>query len=211
MTTAQEKLSWPGFVGRGAISFTIVSLAGFAVWAFAGGWFYRNMGEVGLYAVSALVFIGVAGLVMPPLIVGPNRVRRFYGVFGPAFLLYAIVWSLCWFIFKGRLGEWMGSFFGSVVFALASARLLRSNHHLVVAVIVLFALHSAGYFLGGMAYMSQRNPPEFMQGLSRSQIGFIAKMLWGLLYGAGFGAGIGFVFYSFQVQAAPSATAGKES
>ena len=211
MTTAQEKPNRLEFVCRGAISFTIVSLAGFAIWAFAGGWFYRNVGEAGLYAVSALVFIGVAGLVMPPLMVGTNRVRRFYSVFGPAFLLYAFVWSLCWFVFKGRMGEWMGSFFGSVAFALASARLLRSRHQLVLAALVLFILHSAGYFLGSLAFMSQRNSPGWMQELSRSQLALVAKMLWGLLYGAGFGAGIGFVFYSFQFPEKPSDTAATKS
>jgi len=44
---------------RGAWSFALVSLAGFSIWAFAGRWFYRNVGEAGLYVAIAAVFLGM--------------------------------------------------------------------------------------------------------------------------------------------------------
>lgn len=198
MTDAKGRARGLVFVVRGAISFTVVSLAGFAVWAFAGGWFYRNVGEVGLYAVSSLVFVGLSGFLMHPLLLGANRMTRFYTMFVPAFLLYAVVWSACWFIFKAGAGEWLGSLLGCAVFTFVMGKMLTAKGGYWSAIAVLFSAHSAGYFLGGIAYASLRSPPEFLAALSRSQISLLAKMLWGLFYGVGFGAGIGFVFYRFQ-------------
>ena len=183
---------------RGTISFTIVSLAGFSVWAFAGGWFYKNVGEGGLYAACAIVFMGLAGLLMHSLLQGSNRLGRFYRAFIPAFLVYAVVWSVCWFALKFGPGEWLGSFLGCAAFAFILGKMLKSTEGLWKVVVVLFLAHSAGYFLGGIAYSSMRTPPEFLRGLSRTQLGLIAKMLWGLFYGLGFGAGIGYAFHRFQ-------------
>jgi hypothetical protein len=174
----------PGCIGsivRGAICFTIVSLAGFSVWAFAGGWFYANVGEAGLYAACTVVFTGLAGLLMNGLLRGPNRLRRFYVAFVPAFLAYALIWCVCWFLLKGGVGEWVGSLLGSAVFALVLGKMLGSTNGLVPAIVILFGAHSAGYFLGGMAYASVGHP-----------------LLWGFFYGIGFGTGIGYAFYRFQ-------------
>ena len=194
-----EKRSCHGVAAlRGTLSFTVVSLAGFSVWAFAGGWFYRNVGEAGLYAACAIVFIGLAGLLMHPLLQGSNRILRFYIAFVPAFLAYAVVWSVCWFLLKFGPGEWLGSFLGCATFAWVLGKMLKSAERFWKVVIFLFIVHSAGYFLGGIAYSSLRNPPEFLSGLSRSQLSLLAKMLWGLFYGMGFGAGIGYAFHQFQ-------------
>ncbi len=199
------------------ITFTIVSLAGFSVWAFAGGWFYKNVGEAGLYVACAIVFVGLAGLLMNPLLHGPNRIGRFYKAFVPAFLIYAVIWSVCWFALKFGPGEWLGSFLGCAAFAFVLGKMLKSTHGLWKVIVVLFLAHSAGYFLGGIAYGTMRTPPEFLSDLSRSQLGLIAKMLWGLFYGLGFGAGIGYAFHQFRGitsqtshAAAPAPVAGSE-
>jgi hypothetical protein len=185
---------------RGMISFTIVSLAGFSVWAFAGVWFYKNVGEAGLYAACAIVFVGLAGLLMHPLLRGSNRLPRFYAAFVPAFLVYAVVWSVCWFALKFGAGEWLGSFLGCAAFAFVLGKMLKSTRGFWKVMIALFLAHSSGYFLGGIAYGSMRTSPEFLRGFSRSQLGLLAKMLWGLFYGLGFGAGIGYAFHQFQTR-----------
>src|SRR6267154_381292 len=77
-----------GYVLQGAWRFAIVSIVGFAVWAFGGRWFRAHGGEPGLYAASTVVFIGFAGLLMHPLVHGRRPLARFYGVFIPAFLAY---------------------------------------------------------------------------------------------------------------------------
>ena len=204
--TTTERASLSTSIFRGAISFMVVSLAGFSVWAFAGGWFYRNVGEAGLYVATTVVFIGLAGILMHPLLLGPRRMARFYAAFVPAFLLYAVVWSVCWFALKTGDGEWLGSLLGSAAFAFVLGKMLKSTNGLLQVIAVMFAAHSAGYFLGGFAYASLRPPPEFLSGLSRSQLSLLAKMLWGFFYGLGFGVGIGYAFYIFQSKnAAPSA------
>jgi hypothetical protein len=51
---------------------------------------------------------------------------------------------------------------------------------------VLFVGHSAGYFLGG--------PLHYHSGPEYRLLGILG---WGLLYGLGFGAGIGYAFQAF--------------
>jgi hypothetical protein len=189
---------------RGAISFMLVSLAGFSVWAFGGSWFYKHVGEAGLYASCAVVFVGLAGILMHPLLQGDRRVRRFYAAFIPAFLAYAVLWSVCWFLLKFGPGEWLGSFLGCAAFAVVLGTMMGSQRGLGKVILILFFAHSTGYFLGGAAYSSMRHPPELLRELSRAQIGLLGKLLWGLFYGIGFGAGIGYAFYRFQVPFAVS-------
>ena len=102
---------------RGTMGFTMVSVAGFAVWALAGKWFYAHVGEAGLYAVSFVVFLGLSGLLLHPLVNGPRPLLRFYKIFVPAFLAYALVWCGFWFALHYGAGEWLGSFFGCAAFA----------------------------------------------------------------------------------------------
>src|SRR4051812_23710829 len=83
---------WFAFVVRGSIGFMIVSVAGFAPWALAGRPLHRAIGEVGLYAVCAIVFIGLSGLLLHRLIIGPGSLGRFYRLFTVAFSGYAIAW-----------------------------------------------------------------------------------------------------------------------
>lgn len=185
---------------HGAWRFLLVSLGGFGVWAGAGRWFYRNTGELGLYLASAVVFVGLAGLFMHPLLAGANRLRRFYAVFTPAFFGYAAAWCVFWFLWRDGPGEWTGSLAGSVVFCLLARWRLHSTADWILPVAVFFATHSAGYFSGGqaMAYLLSPDGAALLEGWSRAQIGLAAKMSWGALYGLGFGAGMGFVFHRLQ-------------
>lgn len=185
---------------RGSLGFAVVSLGGFAVWAFGGRWFEARLGEAGMYAVSAVVFLGLSGLFLHPLVQGPNSVWRFYKAFTPAFFAYAIVWSVAWFTLKFGLGEWLGSLLGTVVFAALLGWSLGSHRSFFAVCLVLFVTHSAGYFLGGELYYWSKKPAaaEMFSGLSKSQIAICGRMAWGLLYGLGFGAGLGYAFFKFQ-------------
>src|SRR5438105_10282699 len=66
---------------RGIVGFTVVSIAGFAPWALFGRWFHQNVGETGMYAICALVFIGLSGLLLHRLIIGRQSLVRFYKLF----------------------------------------------------------------------------------------------------------------------------------
>src|SRR5687768_3997476 len=68
-------------VTRGIIGFTVVSIAGFAPWAVFGRWLYRQIGEAGMYAVCAVVFIGLSSPLLHRLIIGAGSLSRFYKVF----------------------------------------------------------------------------------------------------------------------------------
>lgn len=189
-----------GAVARGSLGFAAVSVAGFAVWAFGGRWFYRHGGEVALYAACALVFAGTAGGVLHPLVRGPNRLRRFYQVFVPAFLAYAIAWSAAWFGFGFGAGEWLGSLAGCAAFAAVACGLLGQWRRWPPVGGVLFVAHSAGYFLGGQLYAGLRAPAaaEALGGLSEETLATLGRLGWGLLYGLGFGAGLGYAFFALQ-------------
>jgi hypothetical protein len=176
-----------GSVLRGALGFGAVSLVAYGVWAFAGKALSRSLGEGGFYAVLVAVFVGLTGLALHPLVAGPRSFLRFTRVFVPAFIAYAGVWCAFWFKLKFGLGEWLGSLGGTVAFALVAAATQGGRRSLPHALLVIFVGHSAGYFLGA--------PICYSQLKTRPELGMLA---WGLLYGLGFGAGIGFLFHALQ-------------
>ena len=99
----------------GGVGFGLVGLVAFAVWAVAGGALTQALGEPGFYAVCAAVFIGLAGLVFGQLVIGPGGTRRMYGLFTPAFLAYAALWSVAWFTLARRQGELLAEGVGALL------------------------------------------------------------------------------------------------
>lgn len=163
---------------RGSLGFAAVGVAAFAVWAFAG----RSFGsEALMYAAVAGVFLAGTGMVLHPL---AGSVRRFYLTFVPAFLAYAVVWSVLYLAWKTKLSEWLASAAGCAAFAAVLS--LRSPSRMPAVAVVLFLTHSVGYFLGGDIYYAIRPSQPTL-----------AKLAWGLCYGLGFGAGLG---YAYKVQ-----------
>jgi hypothetical protein len=194
---------------RGSIGFGLVSLAAFSVWAFAGKWFQRNS-EMGLYGTSALVFVSLSGLLLHPLMRGPGAVVRFYIVFIPAFLAYAIVWCVAWFALRFGFGEWLGSLLGSVAFVGVMSCRMRNAQGFVQTSLIVFALNSAGYFVGGKAMLWILRPEgsALFSGLSEASLLIVSKLAWGLLYGLGFGAAIGYAFHALQKERAQPTSRG---
>lgn len=183
---------------HGAIGFAGVALAAFSIWAFAPGFFRHAGGEPGMYAAIALVFLGLSGLVLGPLAGGAGR---FYKAFLPAFLLYSVLWCVAWFALKNRAGEWLGAAAGCLGFAWLAMRLLGSTRGWLVAAVALFALHTAGYFAGDWAMYDYWLGDKEVGKEERRQLATLGKLSWGLLYGLGFGAGIGQVFHRARVGA----------
>jgi len=186
---------------HGALGFALVSIAAFSVWAFGAGLFRNLGGELVMYAAIAAVFLGLSGIVLGPLVGGGGR---FYKAFLPAFLFYAVVWCVAWFGLKGRMGEWTGAAAGCLVFTLISMKLLGSVRGWLAAAIALFVLHTAGYFAGDWAmydFWLEKKELIAQGNLTKPQLAILAKLSWGLCYGLGFGAGIGWVFHRARVGA----------
>lgn len=161
----------------GTAGFTLASLIVYGFWAGAGRFMYRTVGEAGFYAVCAVLFVALGAVFLKPLT--SLSFGRFAALFAGAFFAYALCWCLAWFFVRGRAGEWLGSFAGSLAFCLVLAAAFRSWPSLVASTLVLFVCHSAGYFLGGVAY---------------ERITLLPQIAWGFFYGLGTGLGIGYAF-----------------
>jgi hypothetical protein len=169
-------------VAIGTTGFALASLAAYSVWAFAGRPLYRSIGEAGLYAVCALVFILLGSILLRPITRMP--LPRFSAIFTTAFLAYAIAWCAAWFGIKGRPGEWLGSLAGSIAFCVVLSAWFKSWQAFLISSLVLFVANSIGYFAGSWSYSALRN-----------EHAAIAKLAWGFFHGLGMGAGLGFAFF----------------
>jgi hypothetical protein len=65
---------------------------------------------------------------------------------------------------------------------------------------VLFFTHSVGYFFGGQLFYWLHGPSasEVLGWFSRTQLSMAGMLVWGLIYGLGFGAGVGYAFFTAQ-------------
>lgn len=171
-------------VVRGAIGFTLLSVAGFAPWAVTGRALYHAIGEAGMYAVCALVFLALSGPLLHRLLIGPGSLGRFCKVFDIAFTAYSVAWIIGWMSLRGHVGSLAGLFAGTAVMSVILAAAFDARASLLKLIAVLFLANAAGYFVGGVA---EANVP-----------GVAGKLLWGVCYGVGFGAGLGYAFHECQ-------------
>lgn len=169
---------------RGAIGFTLLSIAGFVPWAVFGRTLYRAIGEAGMYAVCALVFLALSGPLLHRLLIGTGSLGRFTKVFTLAFTAYSIAWIAGWMSLRGHPGSLAGLFAGTAVMSVILAAAFDTWRSLAKLIAILFLSNAAGYFIGGVA---EANIP-----------GVAGKLMWGVCYGLGFGAGLGWAFHECQ-------------
>jgi hypothetical protein len=112
------------------------------------------------------------------------------------------VWSACWFALHLRAREWIGSALGCAAFATILYRRLGAREGLCKVILFLIVAHSAGYFLGGRVFFMAL-PRSAFASWPKQDVLMLAKLTWGLFYGLGFGAGMGYAFDVFQ-RAAPA-------
>jgi hypothetical protein len=130
----------------GAIGFMFVSILGFAPWAFAGRALHDAVGEVGLYAACAPVFVGLSGVVLHRLVIGPGSLWRFDALFAVAFTAYSVGWINGWMTLRGNVGSLVGLLLGTIVMGWLLVRAFDSRNELLKIVAVLFVLNALGYF-----------------------------------------------------------------
>ena len=162
----------------GAIGFGLVSLCVFATVAFGEGWMYQNLGLFGSYIAWILLFILLSGAVFGSLVVVDRwRLPKFYFLWAVAFFAYAAVWMIAYFTLGRTVGELVGALAGSIFMALVLATGFRTLGSLVKLSAVLFVSHALGYFLGAALFDTLSEPT--------------GMLLFGVVYGVFFGAGIG--------------------
>jgi hypothetical protein len=165
----------------GGIGFCLASLLVFATVAYGEGWMYSHLGLAGAYVTWTLLFILLGGAAFLPLLNSGGRWLRFYLLFGAAFLFYAIGWVGAYFTLRGKLGEWAGSFAGSILMGLVFALGFGALRNAAKFIAVLFVANTLGYFLG--------------DALNNWLGGRAGMLSWGAAFGLFLGSGIGATLY----------------
>ncbi len=176
-------------VGRGIAGFTIVSVAGFLPWPIFDHWF-RGLREMHLYIACTAIFIGLSGVCLHRLILGPGSLSRFYKLFSLAFMAYAVAWVAVWVALRGDAGSIGGLIGGTVIMGAILSLAFDAPRAMARVVFALFALNGLGYYVGGR-----------IEGKLIIDHPLAAMLLWGGCYGIGFGAGLGVAFHLCQAQA----------
>ena len=170
--------------------FTSVALASFAIWAL-GSRFFSS--EPAMYAMCAVIFLGLGGLALVPA-AGLNNAKprlAFCIRFAIGFMAYSLLWSVCWFTFRDTFGEVTGSFSGLLALTAILGR-ERYGASLMTATAVVFLWHTLGYYTGGFTYMALqgRGPFGIEPFLDPKNTVILARFSWGLFYGLGLGFGL---------------------
>ena len=162
----------------GSIGFGLVSLCVFATVAFAERWMYQNLGLFGSYIAWIVLFILLSGAVFGSLVVIDRwRLPKFYLLWAVAFFAYAAAWMIAYFSLGRTAGELVGALAGSILMALVIATGFRTLGSTVKLSAILFVSNSLGYFLGAALFDALSEPT--------------GMLLFGVVYGLFFGAGIG--------------------
>ena len=186
---------------RGVAGFTLVSIAGFVPWAVFGRALHGAIGEGGMYGVCAAVFIGLSGLALHRLVIGPGSLLRFYKLFSLAFGLYAVLWTAGWMSLGGTIGGIAGLLAGTAAMGWVIGNAFGAKSAILRTIAVLFILNAAGYFGGGwtMSAIASWDGLGFGgHALAKSTRRTMAMLSWGACYGIGFGAGLGLAFFFCQ-------------
>ena len=164
-------------IATGAVGFAVISLCVFATVAFGERWMYRTFTELGAYLVWTVLFILLGGAVFGSIVVVRWRLPKFYLLFALAFFAYAVGWIISYFVLRGTAGEVVGSLAGSILMALVFAAGFGSLSSTVKLSAVLFVSNFLGYFSGA--------------AILNSLMSAKGMLLFGVVYGLFFGAGIG--------------------
>jgi hypothetical protein len=173
-------------IATGAIGFGVVSLSVFATVAFAERWMFQNLGLLGSYLAWIVLFILLSGAVFGSLVVVRWQLPKFYLLFGIAFFAYAAAWMIAYFKLGRTAGEAVGSLVGSILMALVFAAGFGAMKSILKLCAVLFVSNFFGYFAGAALFDSLSEPA--------------GMLLFGVVYGLFFGAGIGAALHLVQRQ-----------
>jgi hypothetical protein len=164
----------------GALSFGIVSVIAYSIWAFR-----LIPGTAAMYSATAAVYLGLSGLALSRLVPTPGAWKRFPFLFAASFMAYAICWCAFWFGLKGKFhADLWGAAVGLAVMTWILHRSFGTRARFLPHFAVLFTCHTLGYTLGDELYAAVR--------------GTNGRLLWGAAHGLGFGAGLGYLLFHSQ-------------
>ena len=202
--SAENVPSLSSSLWRGAIGFTIVSVAGFVPWAIFGRWFHRMVGEIGMYVACGVVFVCLSGVLLHRLIMGSGSLPRFYKLFGLSFAVYAVGWIAGWMVLRGHPGSLTGLLLGTAAMGWMMTRAFDAREATLKIIAMLFLSNTLGYFVGGWVEAGVAGMKEvsfFGAAVPKKTQIRTAMLLWGVFYGIGFGTGLGWAFYRCQERA----------
>jgi hypothetical protein len=147
---------------------------------------YQNLGVPGSYIAWIVLFIVLSGAVFGSLVTGRWRLPRFYLLWALAFFAYAVAWMVAYFSLGRTAGEVTGSLVGSILMAVILATGFHARRSIVKLSAVIFVANFLGYFVGAAIFDSVSHPT--------------GMLLFGVVYGLFFGAGIGAALHLVQRQ-----------
>lgn len=170
--------------------FSLVAILSFSCWAWGGSVFPS---EVIMYAACALVFLLGGGMAMWPILGGTSRFRWTYCLrFALGYILYSILWSAAWFLFRNTWGEILGSSLGLVGLTGFLRRYTKQELSFVTVVAILFLFHSLGYYAGDFLHSALQGRGNVPLSLpcAPATVAVLSKLAWGVCYGMGLGWGL---------------------
>ena len=167
-------------IGAGGLA--LVGFLIFATVALGERWLYRWLGTSGAYAFWTALFLLGLEAVARRLVAGAKGWGR--AVVAAGFFTYALAWVAGYFYAHGLMGEWIGAVAGPLCMAALLAVGFSNLRVFDRVALVLCIGHGAGYFLGRWLWVEL--------GGKTGMIG------WGIVYGLGFGAGIGSALFELQ-------------
>jgi hypothetical protein len=168
----------------GSLGFCLVSTAVFASVAYGERTLYSSLGKIGAYVTWICFFILGAGFVLGRLVIGPGGISRFYGFFTVAFLIYSCVWMVSYFLFKGLIGEVIGTLAGGLILGMLFLAGFDVRKAAAGVVFTVLLGSTTGYFLGRFVWVSIP--------------GTTGMVGWGVVYGLCFGMALSFAVYLSQ-------------
>ena len=197
-------------IAVGTLGFALLALAGFAPWAFWGRLLYPWIGEGGVYALCAAVFILLSAPLLHWMIIGPGSFWRFYAVFAPAFCAYSAAWIGCWFADRGWKGGVLGLLLGTGAMAAVFAAAFDAWKRIPLMWLNLLAANCAGYFGGQIIYEAALQPERLPAAYPALKAIALAGMSWGLCFGLWFGLALAADFWLCQANARKLIRAARE-
>lgn len=172
----------------GGILFSIVSVAAYSIWAFAGRLFPN---ESSLYAAITICYLAMGGGAVYLASARNASLLRTWTSIAAGFICFGILWSALYFWIGGTHGETFGNALGLLAFVAVVKVIHRSPNGIFTPLSVAFFASTLGYYLGELGEFWLKGMPTVLPSLSDSYA-TAGKLVWGFFHGFGLGVALTF-------------------